>query len=223
MRVTWLFHVCNMMTPSRVWHDSSMHMKWSIPMWNDSFEWVIYRYTQKSTDWVVLHRMSHSTWDRLIRMSHFTLHVTQIIQSTSAIQGGQDSSTNYTALLRKMTYEDKAPHDCTPPCSSVTWLMICDMNSWYLCHDVLTCEKTHSYVTSHSYVKCCIRFMRYGSFHWSYSRNQTHTHTHTHTHTTSDVDADQSHTYKLMSVISDSWVYYGSYDCHTTSNHSSEC
>jgi len=25
-------------------------------------------------------------------------------------------ATNYRALLRKMTYEDKASYDCTPPC-----------------------------------------------------------------------------------------------------------
>jgi len=28
-------------------------------------------------------------------------------------------ATNYRALLRKMTYEDKASHDSTPPCTQI--------------------------------------------------------------------------------------------------------
>jgi len=67
-------------------------------------------------------------------------------------------ATNYKALLRKMTYEDKASYDSTPPCSTLTFLRFstchrvpaarCVRHDWFICvtrlidtwRDFFTCD-----------------------------------------------------------------------------------
>jgi len=77
-------------------------------------------------------------------------------------------ATNYRALLRKMTYKDKASYDSTPPWSIawraagtthsyVTWLIHCgrvirDMTRPYVTWLIHICHMTHSYTSRDSLV-----------------------------------------------------------------------
>jgi len=64
-------------------------------------------------------------------------------------------ATNHRALLRKMTYEDKASYDSTP-----SVCQICDMTHSYVWHVprlIHTCDTTHSYVWHGSFI--CVTWL----------------------------------------------------------------
>jgi len=109
-------------------------------------------------------------------------------------------ATQYRALLRKMTHEDKAPYDPTPPCIQslfemvhsyvwhdaficVTWLIrVYDMTHSYAWHDSLICvtrlvdmcDMTHSYVWHDSFV-CVTWLMHMCDMTHSCVRHDSHT------------------------------------------------
>ena len=74
-------------------------------------------------------------------------------------------ATKYRALLRKMTYKDKASYESSPPCISKAWLVIhvicnicdlyymCDMTHSHVWHDSFRCVtwRIHMWDMTHSH------------------------------------------------------------------------
>ena len=81
-------------------------------MRNDSFVHVIFNGT--------------TTWRRLIKW----LKLQDIFRKRA---------TNYGALLRKITYKDKASYDPTPPCSTYSVHVLYCMSRVYVCMRVCVC------------------------------------------------------------------------------------
>jgi len=63
------------------------------------------------------------------------LHVVPLITHVRSLVTHRKRATNYRALLRKMTYEDKASYDCMPPCIQVT-------DAWYVCSSYCALDYT---------------------------------------------------------------------------------
>ena len=80
--------------------------------------------------------MSHTGWQRPIRCLEL-----QVISRKRA--------TNYRALLRKMTYKDKASYGSSPPCINYTWAMTIIHESYQL---YITHTHTHTPCTNHTWV-----------------------------------------------------------------------
>jgi len=76
-------------------------------------------------------------------------------------------ATNYRALLRKMTYKDKASYGSSPPCGTAT---------------VIRHRHCAAIATSHAHARTHSRTHTHTHTHM-YSLSLTHTHTYTHTHT----------------------------------------
>ena len=121
-------------------------------------------------------------------------------------------ATNYRAPLRKMTYEDKAFYDATPPCIgemtlSCVWhdplegcawhyiicttllIRVCHVTTcweFWIIHDVHT-EQIYMDASIHVYMNVCIYTFPLSAAclmqSKSYMNSQTHTYTYTHTHT----------------------------------------
>jgi len=81
-------------------------------------------------------------------------------------------ATNYRALLRKMTYKDKASYESSPPCISLVWLVyshvwynwcmneLCHIYKWVMYHVwydswhrlIYVCDMSHSHVWHDSFI-----------------------------------------------------------------------
>ena len=82
--------------------------------------------------------------------------------------------TNYRAVLREMTYEDKASCDSTPPCIE------CEMHFFRMCVSSKVCAALQSHkIKIRIYTKMNTDIHAYTHTH----THNTHTHAHTHTHT----------------------------------------
>jgi len=74
-------------------------------------------------------------------------------------------ATNYRAFLRKMTYEDKASYDSTPPCIRCVWSDMCVSKS--LIAYIETSHLTSNVCVSDMSCPICVwQHSWYDSFHW---------------------------------------------------------
>ena len=101
-----------------------------------SYEWVVSRMNESYLIWMsrVTHKVTNESWRTLMShvtyewvMSHMneSCHVwlrhtvwRRCIGCLKLQVSFRNSANNYRALLRKMTYRDKASYDATPPCST---------------------------------------------------------------------------------------------------------